>query len=770
MFKNLENMSPHAVRGPFPSLDFRGVRVKLSLVIQLFFWLFLATSVQAATFDVNNAGDLPLGASSPCDGVGTCTLRAAVQAANAASNTADSQGVVQPDIINIPAGTYTLTITNTGGVNEDLAATGDLDITESVTLTGAGSGTTLIDGNNIDRVFHIIQSGSNTVAVNLSDVTVENGYLSGGIGSGIYNNGGTVTITNATISNNMAKNTGVATSGATGGGIYNNGTLSLNTVTVSGNTVDLNSINGGGGGGGGGIYNTGSLRVENSTITNNQVINDSNDNNGGGGIENVGTTGVGSNTVKTVIIRSIISDNTAPLGGGVRNLFGRVDVDLAQVENNAAELSGGGIQNYDGGMSIQRSVIRNNTAKQTGAGVDNLAALDILQSSIYGNQATGITTGGVITAGGGGGGIFNGANGALNLANTTINDNQALAGGGIYNHKDLTATNSTIFDNKANNGTEVFACGSGSSEDPNSCNTSIKDASDNILIHTNFVNTIVGNSTTTDNCSGDPAELITSQGHNIETANTCGFSESGDTADAAPSSFFTADYTGGPKYNGGDVAALQTYEILSGGLANDTGDFASCPVIDERGFERNDVKDGKCDIGAYEISTINTSYAVLDLALGISYKIAAPQNGTVQTTVTFTVYNKGPIQAKDVVLTVKVPALSWIKITSLDPKCALTSTGFTCTEATIEPYASSDFFLAVLATSAGAFTLDGVVESDGKDNYHPDNLKSATINIPTVAGSNLSGNNFAGSGGGGSVDWLWLALLAVPAVRRLPRR
>jgi hypothetical protein len=272
------------------------------------------------------------------------------------------------------------------------------------------------------------------------------------------------------------------------------------------------------------------------------------------------------------------------------------------------------------------------------------------------------------------------------------------------------------------------------------------------------------------NGTGHSVNLITSYGHNIETADTCGFTNTGDTANAAPALFFTADYTGGPKYNGGDVIELRTYAILTGGLANDTGDFASCPVIDERGFERNDAKDGKCDIGAYEISTVDTKYAVLDIALDISYKVAAPQNGSVQTTITFTVVNKGPLQAKNVVLTVDVPALSWIKITSLDPKCALTSTGFTCTEATIEPYTSSDFFLALLATSAGSFSLDGEVKSDGSDNYRPDNLKSVTIEIPTVAGSNLSGNNFAGSSGGGIVDWLSLTVLAVPALRRHSRR
>ena len=43
------------------------------------------------------------------------------------------------DTINLPAGTYTLTIT---GANENLGATGDLDITKNLTITGAGAAAT----------------------------------------------------------------------------------------------------------------------------------------------------------------------------------------------------------------------------------------------------------------------------------------------------------------------------------------------------------------------------------------------------------------------------------------------------------------------------------------------------------------------------------------------------------------------------------------------------------------------------------------------------
>ena len=53
----------------------------------------------------------------------------------------DANALPGPDVINLPAGTYTLTI---GGTGEDAAATGDLDITSELTISGAGAGTTIV--------------------------------------------------------------------------------------------------------------------------------------------------------------------------------------------------------------------------------------------------------------------------------------------------------------------------------------------------------------------------------------------------------------------------------------------------------------------------------------------------------------------------------------------------------------------------------------------------------------------------------------------------
>jgi hypothetical protein len=86
-------------------------------------------------------------------------LREAITAANTnAAFGGCPAGSMGADTISLAAGTYTLSIANVGGVNEDNNATGDLDVRESLTIQGAGSASTIIqagttNSNGIDKVF-----------------------------------------------------------------------------------------------------------------------------------------------------------------------------------------------------------------------------------------------------------------------------------------------------------------------------------------------------------------------------------------------------------------------------------------------------------------------------------------------------------------------------------------------------------------------------------------------------------------------------------------
>ena len=80
-----------------------------------------------------------------CDTLGGgCALRAAIQEANS---------LFGPDSIYLPPGTYSLT---RAGAGEDLAATGDLDVTSEIILLGTGWGVSSIFMANFnDRLFEV---------------------------------------------------------------------------------------------------------------------------------------------------------------------------------------------------------------------------------------------------------------------------------------------------------------------------------------------------------------------------------------------------------------------------------------------------------------------------------------------------------------------------------------------------------------------------------------------------------------------------------------
>jgi CSLREA domain-containing protein len=109
--------------------------------------LYVDSAQSGPIFHVNQIEDVNDGS---C-GVLHCSLREAVIQANAYSGGGAT--------IDIPSGVYTLAIYGF----EDAAASGDLDITKTMTIYGAGADQTVLDGGYIDRVFQF-RSGSVTLA------------------------------------------------------------------------------------------------------------------------------------------------------------------------------------------------------------------------------------------------------------------------------------------------------------------------------------------------------------------------------------------------------------------------------------------------------------------------------------------------------------------------------------------------------------------------------------------------------------------------------
>ena len=115
--------------------------------------------------------------------------------------------------------------------------------------------------------------------------SIFSGNSSGRGGGSIYNNGGTLAVTNSTMSGNYTYSTGP------GGGIYNNaGTLTVTNSTMSGNSADN----------GGGIFNGGTVTMTNSTLSGNSASLS------GGGIFNAGSATL--NYANTIIANSTGGD------------------------------------------------------------------------------------------------------------------------------------------------------------------------------------------------------------------------------------------------------------------------------------------------------------------------------------------------------------------------------------------------------------------------------------------------------------------------------
>ncbi len=159
-------------------------------------------ALSAAPIQVTTTADVV----DPNDGV--TSLREAIQQANSSAT---------PQTIELPAGNYQLS-----------AAAGELEISNSVTIEGAGAMSTFVDGGGQVRVFHI--EGSNA-SVSFSGLTIQGGNASGD-GGGILD---TATVSQLSLTECMVNGN---TAGGAGGGIdeaAGTSTLTLSACTIANN-------------------------------------------------------------------------------------------------------------------------------------------------------------------------------------------------------------------------------------------------------------------------------------------------------------------------------------------------------------------------------------------------------------------------------------------------------------------------------------------------------------------------------------------------------
>lgn len=376
----------------------------------------------AFNFTVNSTDDLV--DNNPGDGIcetspgnGICTLRAAIQESNAWPG---------KDQIHIPSAIHTLTLTGT----DNTAATGDLDITDTVTLHGVSQSESIIRATNNERILDI-----HNVDVQIHNLTIRDGVAVGNIGGGIRNIFGDLTIRNSTLDNNQTTDTGFG-----GGGLHNTGLLVIDNSTFINNRSSR---------GGGIMHFSNDMIITNSRITDNVV--DLGAGSGGG----IFTQTIGS----TTIINTTIDSNIAALGGGggIYSVNGLSLLNSTVSNNSALLVGGGGI--YDIGLGplvITNSTISSNDTVGNGGGIQTRKSRAVISNStIYNNRAFGTHNPSEETYNGHGGGLYLPNGNSIILNNTIISNNTASIlvplGNNCYSQSDggifapiLTISNNTI--------------------------------------------------------------------------------------------------------------------------------------------------------------------------------------------------------------------------------------------------------------------------------------------------------------------------------------
>lgn len=313
--------------------------------------IFTTPTARAATITVNTTAD-------EVNNDGDCSLREAIIAANENRAVSGCPAGSGADTIRLPAGNYVLSLAGTG---ENAALTGDLDISEDLTITGAGRANTTIDANGIDGVIQIFNA-----LAQLSDLTVTGGETGSFAGSGIYLGvNGALTLSNSRVTNNSPQR-----------GIYSVPTAGP--LIISNSRIDNNT--------GGGLYTQTATTIVNSVIYDN-----TNDSSGGGIHHNLST---------LTLINSTISGNSAAIhGGGLLN-SGETQLYNVTIANNTADSDssgggdGGGIFQNSGSLTAKNSIVADNIDNSS-TGTLHPDCSGVLSSAGYNLIET--TTGCIIT-------------------------------------------------------------------------------------------------------------------------------------------------------------------------------------------------------------------------------------------------------------------------------------------------------------------------------------------------------------------------------------
>jgi hypothetical protein len=531
-------------------------------------------------------------------GAGLIAVTASTHAATlTVTSTADSGAGTLRNALASAANGDTINFSITGRIT---LTTGELLITNNVTILGPGPARLAVDGNANRRVFH----ATNGVIATIAGLTITNGNATGDLGGGIYNDHSTLSVSNCILIGNKAR---------FGGSLYNDGigsgvgsaTLSVSDCTISTNSAGI---------AGAGIFNNGigghaTLTVSNSTFRGNSTASNGN----GAGIYNDAQSS--GSAILSVNACSFI-DNAAYFGsgGGIYNDAGTVTVGASTFSGNLAyDPGGGGIYNPGGTVTVSASTFSGNSAS-SGGGILNdgssggSAMLSVNTSTFSGNSASAI-----------GGGICNdGIDGTATglVATCTFSTNAAINGGGIYN-AGASSSNTTLRINASTlSGNSASGGGGGIFNDGSSAGHATLEIGDTIL-----------NSGASGVNITNALGTVISRGYNLSSDNGGGF------LIGTNDQINTNPILGPLANNGGPTF---THALLIGSPAFDKGKRDAIPSLalntDQRGQPRpfdfpsiaNALGGDGSDIGAFEANPPPLNIVASGTNLVLSWLLEGP--------------------------------------------------------------------------------------------------------------------------------------------------
>ena len=350
---------------------------------------------------------------------GTCTLRAAIQEANANPG---------PDVIHVLPGTYPIEI---APINENAANVGDFEILDPVTIEKAPGylGDVIIDGGTplpsapviargLDRLFEIHPGAGD---VTFRNVTLQNGF-SPEEGGAIQNwSLGKLTLDGVTVKDNYAEKAG--------GGLNH---ADLNDYVWATEPPNLD------------LLPHGRVEITRSTFTGN----------GSSGGTGAAINNVSGGTI-TISDGSVVTLNPGPIQPDPLDPEEFVLVDPSDYPIAASAIANQAQWGKVGTLKISDSTISLNAAEGNGAGIlsEGDSIVEVTNSTITQNRTTS-----------GGGGLYS-EGGKVTVSGSTISKNQAANGGGLYSgghvsqhglRGTFTVKDSQVFENTAENGGGLY--------------------------------------------------------------------------------------------------------------------------------------------------------------------------------------------------------------------------------------------------------------------------------------------------------------------------